>query len=116
MPSLGPSPYPNVPPTVFTILGILKLLNNINPQKANGPDLIPCHILKEAATEIAPKLMGHTLKSVSHYPYLGVEISCKLDWRHHISSKVTKANQTLGFLRRNLGNCPESTKELAYKA
>ena len=29
---------------------------------------------------------------------------------------VTKANQTLGFLRRNLGNFPELTKELAYKA
>ena len=39
--SLGPSPYPDVPSTVFTIPGILKLLNNVNPKKANGPDLIP---------------------------------------------------------------------------
>ena len=52
----SPSPYPDVPPTVFTISGILKLLNNVNPKKANGPDLIPCRILKEAATEIAPFL------------------------------------------------------------
>ena len=29
---------------------------------------------------------------------------------------ANKANQTLGFLRRNLSNCPESIKELAYKA
>ena len=62
------------------------------------------------------KLMGHSLESVSQHPYLGVELSSKLDWGHHINNKVTKANQTLGFLRRNLGNCPESIKELAYKA
>lgn len=61
------------------------------------------------------KLMGHTLKSMSHHPYLGVELSQTLDWSHHINSKVNKANQTLGFLRRNLGNCPEPVKELAYK-
>ena len=30
-----------------------KLLNNINPKRTNGPDLIPCRILKEAATEVA---------------------------------------------------------------
>jgi len=46
----------DVPPTVFTILGILKVLNNVNSKKAYGPDLIPCRILKEAATEIAPFL------------------------------------------------------------
>lgn len=62
------------------------------------------------------KLMGHSLESVSQHPYLGIELSSKLDWGHHIDSKVTKANQTLGFLQRNLGNCLESIKELAYKA
>ena len=56
IPSPGPTPYPDVPPTVFTISGILKLLNNVNPKKANGPYLMPCRILKEAATEIAPFL------------------------------------------------------------
>jgi len=62
------------------------------------------------------KLMGHSLESVSQHPYLGIELSSKLDWGHHIDSKVTKANQTLNSLQRNLGNCPESIKELAYKA
>lgn len=28
-----------------------KFLNNVNPKKANGPDMIPCCILKEAAAE-----------------------------------------------------------------
>ena len=62
------------------------------------------------------KLMGHSLKSVSHHPYLGVELSSTLDWNDHINIKVNKANQTLGFLRRNLGDCPESIKELSYKS
>jgi len=62
------------------------------------------------------KLMEHSLELVSQHPYLGIELSFKLDWGHHIDSKVTKANQTLGFLQRNLGNFPESIKELAYKA
>ena len=62
------------------------------------------------------KVMGHTLESALHYPYLGVELSSTLDWSHHIDNKVNKANKTLGFLRRNLSNCPESIKELAYKA
>ena len=62
------------------------------------------------------KLMGHSLKSVSHHPYLGVELSSTLDWNDHINIKVNKVNQTLGFLRRNLGDCPESIKELSYKS
>ena len=53
MPPAGPSLYPDVPPTVSETL---KLLTNVNPKEANGPDLIPCPILKEAATEIVPFL------------------------------------------------------------
>ena len=30
------------------------------------------------------KLMGHSIESVSQHPYLGVELSSKLDWGHHI--------------------------------
>ena len=60
--------------------------------------------------------MGHALESILHYPYLKVELLSTLDWSHHIDNKDNKANQTLGFLRRNLSNCPGSIKELAYKA
>ena len=55
-PTVGPSNYPDVTPTVFSVPGIIKLLSNIDPKKANGPDLIPCCILKEAAEVIAPFL------------------------------------------------------------
>ena len=36
--------------------GEIKLLSGLNPSKANGPDLLPTRVLKEAATEIAPYL------------------------------------------------------------
>ena len=47
--------------------------------------------------------------------YLGVELSTNLDWAYRLANKVTKANRTLGFLRRNLSNCPEKVKEAAFK-
>ena len=33
----------------------------------------------------------------------------------HVSNICTKANRTLGFLRRNLSACPQDVKESAYK-
>ena len=36
--------------------GVIKLLSRLNPSKANGPDLLPTRVLKEAAIEIAPYL------------------------------------------------------------
>ena len=36
--------------------GVIKLLSGLNPAKANGPDLLPIRVLKEAAREIAPYL------------------------------------------------------------
>lgn len=57
---------------------------------------------------------GTVLESVDHHPYLGIELSSNLNWGNHISNIVGKANRTLGFLRRNLGRCPEVIKNQAY--
>ena len=51
----GPS-YPQMPSFNITEVGVRKLLLNINPSKAGGPDGVPCHMLKELAEEIAPAL------------------------------------------------------------
>ena len=59
-------------------------------------------------------IRGSPLKSTSHHPYLGVELSSTLNWDEHISNIVGKANRTLGFIRRNLGGCPEDIKSRAY--
>jgi len=41
---------------VFSPDGILKLLRDLNTQKASGPDALPTRILKETAKEITPAL------------------------------------------------------------
>ena len=46
---------------------------------------------------------------------LGVTITSDLRWNTHVSNVCTKANRTLGFLRRNLYSCPQEVKEAAYK-
>ena len=38
-----------------------------------------------------------------------------LRWNTHVSNVCTKANRTLGFLRRNLHACPQEVKEAVYK-
>ena len=42
------------------------------------------------------------LKKTNKAKYLGVNISSKLEWNPHIKTKVTKANKTLGFIKRNV--------------
>ena len=61
-------------------------------------------------------LHGHTLSSVSPIKYLGVHISQDLKWYSHINSTFLKANQTLGFLKRNLRINSSTVKEKAYKS
>ena len=47
--------------------------------------------------------------------YLGVTISKDLKWNTHVRNVCTKANRTLGFLRRNLSSCPQGVNVMAYK-
>ena len=54
------------------------------------------------------------LQQVPCNPYLGVTIAEDLHWGVHISNICKKANSTLGFLRRNLRNCPQECRKLAY--
>ena len=44
---------------------------------------------------------------------LGVTISEDLTWRKHVESTVNKANKTLGFIQRNLGDCTVAVKSAA---
>ena len=60
-------------------------------------------------------LEGTNLENVESIKYLGVTITSDLRWNTHISNVCTKANRTLGFLRRNLYSCPQEVKEAAYK-
>ena len=60
-------------------------------------------------------LEGTVLENVDNIKYLGVTITNDLRWNTHVSSDCTKANRTLGLLRRNLYACPQEVKEAAYK-
>ena len=60
-------------------------------------------------------LEGTDLENVERIKYLGVTITSDLRWNTHISNVCTKANRTLGFLRRNLYSGPKGVKEAAYK-
>ena len=78
-----------------------------------------CHVLrisrKQNPVESYYVLMGKVLHSVTHHPYLGVELSRNLDRSQHVNNKVMKANRSLGRLRLNLGGCPYGVKEAVYK-
>ena len=57
-------------------------------------------------------MMMITLRKIK---YLGVTITNDLKWNTHVCNICTKANRTLGFLRRNLAACPRDVRESAYK-
>ena len=65
--------------------------------------------------EASYTLEGIVLENVDSIKYLGITITHDLRWNTHISNMCTKANRTLGFLRRNLYQCPQDVKEAAYK-
>lgn len=60
-------------------------------------------------------LHGHTLESVSSAKYLGVTITSDLKWNKHIDSITSKANKSLGFLKRNLKISSPKLKAQAYQ-
>ena len=55
------------------------------------------------------------LEDVQSAKYLGVVIDSKLNWKDQVSSVTKKANQVLGFVRRNISDCPPKVKAVCYK-
>ena len=62
------------------------------------------------------RLNGEEIAKTSHHSYLGVELQDDGKWTKHIENCTKKANRALGFIRRNVGRCPESIKESLYTA
>ena len=56
LPSKGPSPFSAMRKIIVSPNGVTKLLRDLKPHKASGPDSIPTYILKVAADEISPVL------------------------------------------------------------
>ena len=55
-PNKGKSPYTTMADIQINVKGVHKLLKNLKPHKATGPDAIPSCILKTAADQLAPIL------------------------------------------------------------
>ena len=80
-----------------------------------------CNVLTatRSKTEKPPSvytLHGQELQHVSSAKYLGVTIQKNAEWDHHIGEVASRANRTLGFLRRNLRIGSKSVKETAFKS
>ena len=56
LPSMGPSPYPDITEIEITTAGVKRLLQDLDPSKSHGPNKIPSKLLKLMASEIAPSL------------------------------------------------------------
>ena len=59
------------------------------------------------------ELNQHILQEVQDNPYLGLQISNDLKWNIHVNKVYNKANNILGFIRRNLRNVPEECRKTA---
>ena len=64
----------------------------------------------------AYQIHGQQLQHVDNIKYLGVHLDRSLKWNHHVNDIVAKAYKSLGFLKRNLHQCPETVKAQAYTA
>ncbi|MCP3851690.1 MAG: hypothetical protein GY694_15840 [Gammaproteobacteria bacterium] len=73
-----------------------------------------CYVLSiKKKSNFYYQLNNTILKEVSNNPYLGLTIS-NLKWNQHINGVCRKASSSLGFIRRNLQNCPKETRLTAY--
>ena len=70
---------------------------------------------RKASLQTKYHLHGCVLESVPSAKYLGVTISEDLKWSEHINNITKKANQTLGFLKRNIRVHNKDLKSTAYK-
>ena len=76
-----------------------------------------CYTMTLATRTPTPNIYtfcGQTLTSVDSYCYLGIHISNTLNWTAQTNAASTKAQQTLGVVRRNLNKCPTHIKAVAY--
>jgi hypothetical protein len=65
IPTPSGTPFPAMDDITVNEAGVCKLLRNINPHKAAGPDEIPARVLKECADDLAPFLTTIYTKSLA---------------------------------------------------
>ena len=87
-----------------------KWLMKFNPGK--------CYTMTLATRTPTPNILytfcGQTLTSVDSNCYRGIHLSNTLNWTAQTKVASTKAQQTLGVIRRNLNKCSTHIKAVAY--
>jgi hypothetical protein len=86
IPDKGPSPHPTLSDITVTTSGISKLLHNLNPHKAAGPDQIRPNVLKQLKDQIAPVLSIIFQKSLDSG-------SLPDDWKHAYVAPIFKKGE-----------------------
>ncbi len=88
LPDIDGPDQPTMPDINISTNGILKLLNSLNPHKAQGPDGIPPRILKDHAPLIAPMLQCVFQRSID-------EGQVPADWlRANVAPIFKKGNRS----------------------
>jgi hypothetical protein len=71
---------------------------------------------KKKTVDFDYTINGHILERVTSNPYIGAELTNTMSWDKQVPKVATKGNKALGFIRRNVGSCPEEVKKQAYLA
>ena len=74
------------------------------------------HHRQENPIQHSYSMQDSVLEAVDHHTYLAIKISSKLTWNIRVSNISSKANTTLGLLRRHLHSCKPNIKEIGYKS
>ena len=92
LPPIKERAYPSMPEIVIKTDGVEKLLRNLSPHKASGPDSLPNTILKNCATELAPVISDIFRQSLDSG-------SLPSDWRNaNISPVFNQSTEVLTLL------------------
>ena len=87
LPTLPDSIIPDMPSISINTNGVIKLLQGLNPSKANGPDQIPTRVLKEAAP-----VVGKYLTFIFQQSLKSGQIPN--DWKHaHVTPVFKKGSR-----------------------
>ena len=82
--------------------------------KFNPDKCYPMTLATRTPTSNMYTFCGQTLTSVNSHCYIGIHLSNTLNWTNQTKVASTKAQQTLGVIRRNLNKCPTHIKAVAY--
>ena len=85
---------------------------SFNASKCLVIRIAPCKRMKKITFPYS--LHQQVLKEEEASKYLGVTISNDLKWSRHVEMTATKANKTLGFIRRNFRQCTPKVKAAMY--